>query len=83
MAMAADDAELVSIGRACVFMIEAADVLLRDSVDTSQEAVIRAARRICVERLRRLVAMLPPERVAEIMAASQKIQGTIQDIGRN
>jgi hypothetical protein len=45
--------------------------------------LLRLVRALYRHRLRGLVAALPPEMRAEILAASEKIEGPVQEFGRN
>jgi hypothetical protein len=58
-----------------VRLIEAADALLGYRPAWAEALLSR--------RLRGLVATLPPEVSAEILAASEKIEGPAQEFGRN
>lgn len=82
-AMSIDREQAITQGRAYVRLIEAADVLLASGKESGDMATLRAARRVCAERLRALVATLPPEVTAQIMAASERLAGPVGDIGKN
>ncbi len=70
-------------GRACVRLIEAADVLIADSPGEIDTTVLRQARELCVAQLRALVRTLPSHVSAQILAASEKIDGPTGEIGQN
>ena len=62
-------------GRACVRIIEAADVLLARNPAWTERLLLRLVRRLYTHRLRGLVAKLPSEITSEILAASEKMLG--------
>jgi hypothetical protein len=66
---------VITSGRAYVRLIEAADALLGYCPAWTEALLSR--------RLRGLVRALPPEMGAEILAASEKIEGPVQGVGRN
>jgi len=78
-----DRAATIRAGRAYVRLIEAAEVIIElEEHDESREELQRVQRRYR-EGLRQLVAVLPADVTAQIMAASEKTLGTVQDVGRN
>ena len=78
-----DQAATIRAGRANVRLIDAADVLIElEKHDESREELQRVQRRYR-EGLRQLVAVLPTDVTAQIMAASEKVLGTVQDVGLN
>ena len=81
----ADTADLICLGRAYVRLIEAADVLLAAKLDPLREDMIdlQAAREFAKRKLREIVEDAEPAVTAEIMAASMKALGTVQDLGKN
>jgi len=70
-------------GRAYARLIEAAEFLISDMTDPVSAETLRQAMRISKEKLRLLVANLPPEVMAQILAASEKIVGTIREVSHN
>ena len=73
----------ITAGRATVRLIEAADLLLsRDPVWT-EKLLLRLVRSLYTHRLRGLVAALPAEVTAEILAASDKITGPVRGFSNN
>lgn len=70
-------------GRACIRLIEAADVLLDSELAPDERAALVRARQQCVRRLRGLVARLPAGLTAQILAASEKVVGPGQDATQN
>ena len=74
---------IITAGRACVRLIEAADALLGYRPAWTEALLLRLVRALYRHRLRSLVAALPPEVSAEILAASEKIEGLVQEFGRN
>jgi hypothetical protein len=78
-----DYSSTIRAGRAFVRLIEATAVLIEwDEDERSQRKWLRL-RREAQERLRRLVEVLPPHITAEIMVASEKMLGTVQDVSKN
>jgi len=75
---------VITQGRAMVRLIEAADVLLANSGSWRETLLLKATRGLYRHRLRGLVAALPPQISAEILAASENIGGgPVQDPSRN
>ena len=74
---ASDELEqrVVAQGRAMVRLIEAIDVLLENSGSWRETALLKTAQRLYRHRLRELVAVLPPDVSAEILAASEAAVG--------
>jgi len=70
-------------GRACIRLIEAADVLLAGMLDQQNMIDLQAAREFAKRQLREIVANVEPAVTAEIMAASEKVLGPVQDVGKN
>lgn len=64
---------VITTGRACVRIIEAADVLLERKPVWTERLLLRLVRDLYPHRLRGLVATLPSEITAEILAASDKL----------
>jgi len=79
--------ETIAQGRACVRLIEAVGALLevgRGDLNSKEANALVEARALAVKRLRVLVAELPPEAVAQILAASEKLGGfPVGEIGAN
>lgn len=69
-------------GRAMVRLIEAIDVLL-PGVTEDEAPQLRAMQRKYKRHLRELLADLPAEVVAQILAASEHITGPVGDITLN
>jgi hypothetical protein len=68
---------VITADRACVHLIEAADALLGYRPAWTEALLLRLARALYRRRLRSLVAALPPEVSAEILAASERIEGPV------
>jgi len=74
---------MIALGRACVRLIEAADVLLAGQRDQQDMIDLRAAREFAKRKLREIVVNAEPAVTAEIMAASENVLGPVQDVGKN
>ena len=74
---------VITTGRAYVRMVEAADALLADEPVWTERLLLRLVRSLYTHRLRLLVAALPSEVTAEILAASDKIGGTVRGFSNN
>jgi hypothetical protein len=67
-----------------VRLIESVDVLLTNSGSWHETLLLKATRGLYRHRLRGLIATLPPEVSAEILAASENIGGgSAHDASRN
>ena len=80
--MMADYEESIKQGRAMVRIIEAATMLL-PTADHQEACYLRDLQVWYRQRLRRLVAELPTEVSAQILAASEHINGPIGDTTLN
>jgi hypothetical protein len=80
--MMADYEETIKQGRAIVRLIEATNVLLPDAGQREAE-LLRDLRIRYQKRLRKLVAKLPVKISAQILAASEHINGPIGDTTLN
>jgi len=74
---------VISQGRAMVRLIEAIDILLTNSGSGRETWLLKATRGLYRHRLRELVAVLPSDVSAEILAASDNIQGPIGEVSSN
>ena len=74
---------VVTQGRAMVRLIESIDVLLANSGSWRETWLLKATRGLYSHRLRGLVAALPTDVSAEILAASDNIKGPIGDVTLN
>lgn len=81
--MATETGAAIRLGRACVRLIEAADVLLATPLDQQDMIDLQAAKEYAKRRLRQIVGDAEPALTAQIMAASEKVLGTVQDVGNN
>lgn len=81
--MDSDTVRLIRRGRACVRLIEAAEILLELATDIDQQETYTEAIDLTRWQLRALVQDLDPAVTAQIMAASDKRLGTVGDIGLN
>ena len=70
-------------GRAMVRLVESIDVLLENSGSRRETWLLKATRGLYRSRLRQLVATLPTDMSAEILAASDGINGPIGDVSVN
>ena len=75
--------QTISRGRAYVRLIEAVDVLLAGEAGGQEAALLHQVRRLATARLRALVAELPPEMAAQILAASDKLAAPVSDVSKN
>jgi len=75
--------QVIAQGRAYVRLIEAADVLLAGEMEEAEDTLLHQVRQIFTGKLRELVATLPPEITAEILAASEKIKGPTKGFSPN
>ena len=66
---------IIAQGRAMVRLIEACDVLVASSGSWRESWLLKTAQGLYRHRLKRLVARLPTDVSAEILAASDKIGG--------
>ena len=80
---APDFSSSIRAGRAYVRLIEASAVLIEWDEDDRSRRKWQRLRRETQERLRCLIEVLPPHVTAEILAASEKTWGTVQDAGLN
>jgi hypothetical protein len=78
--LASGDSVLIARGRACIRMMEAAEVLLESNKDINEIETFREARDLARWRLREIVAHQDQAIVAAIMVASDKHLGTVGDI---
>ncbi len=78
-----DNEDSTRRGRAGVRWIEAADVLLKQTVDKHEWTILEEARQLAVRQLRQIVRDSDPAITAEIMAASDKALGTVRDVMLN
>lgn len=81
--MTPDTASLIRRGRACVRLIEAAEILLEMANDVTQQEIYSEAIDVTRWQFRDLVRDLDPSITAQIMAASDKRLGTVGDVGLN
>lgn len=81
--MTHDQQVTVARGRACVQLIEAAEVLLAGEFEPERRRTLQQARQIGVAQLRSLVGELPPHVTAQILVASEKLIGPAGDVSEN
>ncbi len=74
---------VVSTGRAYVRIIEAADLLLSRKPIWTERILLHLVRDLYSQRLRGLVAALPPDLSGEILVASEGMVGPVRDVSRN
>ncbi len=74
---------VITEGRACVRIIEAADLLLSRNPVWTEKLLLRLVRSLYTHRLRGLVAALPAEITSEILAASEKALGPVRGFSNN
>jgi len=76
-------ANAVMLGKVLVRILEACDILLEKNSVWTEQLLLRQVRALYTHRLRRFVAILPPELTAEILAASEKTSGIVTGFSRN
>jgi hypothetical protein len=81
--MSTSQQRVVTAGRACVRLIEAADALLGYRPAWTEALLLRMVRSLYRSRLEQLLALPSPEARAEILAASEKIEESAQEFGQN
>jgi hypothetical protein len=74
---------VITEGRAMVRLIESIDVLLINSGSRRETWLLKATRGLYQHRLRGLIAVLPSDVSAEILAASDNIKGPVGDVSLN
>ena len=74
---------VITTGRAYVRIVEAVDVLLSRNPVWTERLLLRLVRALYSHRLRGLVAVLPYDIMAEILAASGRISGPVRDASVN
>jgi len=74
---------VIAVGRAYIRLIESADTLLERQPALLERLILRVVRSLYTYQLRRLVAELPPEITAEILAASEKIAAPAKGFSQN
>jgi hypothetical protein len=70
-------------GKAMVRLLESIDVLLTNSGSWRETWLLKATRSLYSHRLRQLVAVLPPNVSAKLLAASENIKGPVGDVSQN
>ncbi len=75
--------DIIRRGRACVRLIEAADVLLEQKLGQYELVTFQEARHLAVQRLRQLVRNSDPAITAQIMVASDKRLGIARNAALN
>ena len=76
-------ANAVTLGKVLVRLLEAYDILLERNPVWTEQLLLRQVRALYTHRLRGLVAILPPEMTAEILAASEKMSGVVTGFSHN
>ena len=74
---------VITEGRAYVRIVEAADVLLDHRPTWTERLLLRLVRALYTHRLRELVAGLPSDLTAEILAASERMTGAVRGFTPN
>ena len=74
---------VIITGRAYVRLVESVDVLLDRQPVWTEHVLLRLTRALYSHRLRGLVAALPSDMTAEILAASEKIAGPVRGPTQN
>jgi len=78
-----DPTHLVRLGRAYVRLIEAAQLLIAYAEHDGEVERLRQLAKDYQAGLRELVGKVPAHVSADIMAASEKVLGTVQNVGLN
>lgn len=78
-----DYSAIIRLGRAHVRLIEAAQLLLEHAVSAHERRRLERLLAHYQPVLRELLEELPPHVSAQILAASDKMLGTVQDVGMN
>ena len=76
-------ANAVTIGKALVRILERCDILLERNPVWTEQLLLRLVRALYTHRLRGLMAVLPPEMTAEMLAASEKMSGVVTGFSQN
>jgi len=74
---------VITYGRACVRIIEAADLLLGRDPAWTERLLLRLVRTLYTHRLRGLVLALPADITSEILAASEQTLGPVRGFSNN
>ncbi len=74
---------VASTGRAYVRLIESTDLLLARNPVWTERLLLRMVRALYPQRLRALVAALPPDVSGEILVASEGMVGPVRDVSTN
>ena len=74
---------VIALGRAYVRLVEAAQVIVGYTEDDMESDDLRALAKHYQVALRELLDKVPAKTAAEILAASEKVLGTVQDVGLN
>lgn len=83
MAKPTAPSNVVALGRAYVRLIEAARVIIGYTEDDLERDDLKALMKDYQAALRELLSKVSPEMSAQILAASDKLLGTVQDVGKN
>ena len=73
---------VIASGRAMVKLLEGADYLYPES-RRIERLTLKIVRRLYRKRLRELIAFVPADAGAEILAASENIKGPVGDVSLN
>ena len=73
---------VIAFGRAMVKLLEGADYLYPESRRVAR-LTLKIVRRLYRKRLRELIALVPADAGAEILAASENIKGPVGDVSLN
>ena len=74
---------VIALGRAYVRLIEAAEVIAGYSENDEEAQRLRELAAEYRQGLRQLIDTVDPHVVAEILAASEKVLGPVNELGRN
>jgi hypothetical protein len=73
---------VIAFGRAMVKLLEGVDYLYPESRRV-ERLTLKIVRCLYRKRLRELIALMPPDAGAEILAASENITGPVGDVSLN
>ncbi len=81
--MNASRQRVITAGRAALRLAESADIMLSYDPAWTERLLLRMVRSLYCSRLERLLLLLPPDMKAEILIASEKTEGPVQEFGQN
>jgi hypothetical protein len=70
-------------GRAYVRLVEAADVLLAGGVEDAERVLLEQVRQVSKLKLRAMIVSVAPKEMAQVLAASDKINAPVSEFLKN